>query len=122
MAHSPCIRPGTGCRGGQNLHNPCSEGYCRDTVCWVMAMASCRGGRKGEALVSLTFQHTSSSVLPAHGLVSDATESTAVWHVIWTRSNCEQQVHDQLYSKGYEVLLPTIDKWSRRKQARCLYR
>lgn len=34
------------------------------------------------------------------------------WHVLWTRSNCERQVYDQLCAKGYEVFLPTIDQWS----------
>lgn len=44
------------------------------------------------------------------------------WHVLWTKSNCEQSVHDQLAASGFQVLLPTVDKWSRRKQTRCLYR
>lgn len=44
------------------------------------------------------------------------------WHVLWTRSNCEQLVYEQLCCKGYETLLPTIDKWSRRRQMRSLYR
>lgn len=36
------------------------------------------------------------------------------WHVLWTRSNCEQLVHDQLAAKGFEAFLPTIEAWSRR--------
>lgn len=36
------------------------------------------------------------------------------WHVLWTRSNFEQLVHDQLVPKGFEVFLPTIDTWVRR--------
>jgi transcription termination/antitermination protein NusG len=44
------------------------------------------------------------------------------WHVLWTKSNCEQSVFEQLASGGFDVLLPTVDKWSRRKHARCLYR
>jgi len=44
------------------------------------------------------------------------------WHVLWTRSNCELSVQEQLAAKGFEVLLPTVDKWSRRKHTRCLYR
>jgi transcription antitermination factor NusG len=48
-------------------------------------------------------------------------ETTPQWHVLWTRSNCEQLVHEQLAAKGFETLLPTIDKWSRRKHTRCLY-
>jgi len=44
------------------------------------------------------------------------------WHVLWTKSNCEQSVYEQLAAGGFDVLLPTVDKWSRRRQARCLYR
>lgn len=44
------------------------------------------------------------------------------WHVLWTKSNCEQAVHDQLAAGGFDVLLPTVDKWSRRRHTRCLYR
>jgi transcriptional antiterminator NusG len=36
------------------------------------------------------------------------------WHVLWTRSNCEQLVCDQLTSKGFDVFLPRIGTWSRR--------
>jgi transcription antitermination factor NusG len=44
------------------------------------------------------------------------------WHVLWTKSNCELAVYEQLAASGFDVLLPTVDKWSRRKHARCLYR
>src|SRR6266446_3827237 len=37
------------------------------------------------------------------------------WHVLWTHSHCEQLVYDQLAVKGFELLLPTIDAWSRRR-------
>ncbi len=40
------------------------------------------------------------------------------WHVLWTRSHCEQSVHDQLLAKGFHLFLPTIDVWSRRKGMR----
>ncbi|HEX5314944.1 MAG TPA: transcription termination/antitermination NusG family protein [Gammaproteobacteria bacterium] len=47
-----------------------------------------------------------------------ATESLAIdrepqWHVLWAKSNCERSVQEQLAAKGYEVLLPTVQKWSR---------
>ncbi len=58
----------------------------------------------------------------ASGESSDPMSLVPRWHVLWTRSNCEQAVHDQLAAKGFEVLLPTVDKWSRRKHTRCLYR
>jgi hypothetical protein len=38
--------------------------------------------------------------------------------VLWTRSNCEQLVHDQLAAGGFSVFLPTIKTWSRRKDVR----
>ena len=36
------------------------------------------------------------------------------WRVLWTRSNCEQLVYDQIATKGLEPFLPTIEAWSRR--------
>ncbi|MFI4967230.1 MAG: transcription termination/antitermination protein NusG [Gammaproteobacteria bacterium] len=42
--------------------------------------------------------------------------------MLWTKSNCEQAVYEQLAASGFDVLLPTVDRWSRRKHARCLYR
>jgi transcription antitermination factor NusG len=36
------------------------------------------------------------------------------WHVLWTRSNCEQQVCNRLTAQGLEVFLPRIGAWSRR--------
>ena len=40
------------------------------------------------------------------------------WYVLWTRSHCEQLVHDQLSSKGLHPFLPTVDVWSRRHHVR----
>lgn len=37
------------------------------------------------------------------------------WHVIWTRSNCEQIVRDQLLDRSYETFLPMVDQWSIRR-------
>ena len=39
---------------------------------------------------------------------------TPPWRVLWTRSNCEQLVHDQLATKGFDLFLPHIESWSRR--------
>jgi transcription termination/antitermination protein NusG len=36
------------------------------------------------------------------------------WRVLWTRSNCEQLVHDQLAVKGFDLFLPTVEAWARR--------
>jgi transcription antitermination factor NusG len=38
----------------------------------------------------------------------------APWRVLWTHSNCEQLVCDQLGAQGFELFLPTIEAWSRR--------
>lgn len=40
------------------------------------------------------------------------------WYVLWTRSHCEQLVYDQLSAKGFHLLLPMIDIWSRRNGVR----
>jgi len=37
---------------------------------------------------------------------------------VWTRSNCEQLVYDQLATKGFDVFLPTAEAWSRRGRIR----
>jgi len=47
-----------------------------------------------------------------------AVDDNAPWFVLWTRSHCEQLVHDQLAGNGFCVFLPTIKTWSRRKGAR----
>src|SRR5712691_8374157 len=36
------------------------------------------------------------------------------WYVLWTHSNSEQLVYNQLAAKGFHLFLPTIDAWSRR--------
>lgn len=40
------------------------------------------------------------------------------WYALWTHSHCEQVVHDQLATKGFEMFLPTIDVWSQRAGVR----
>src|SRR6266536_2545126 len=42
------------------------------------------------------------------------------WHALWTRSHCEQLVHDQLAAKGFELFLPEVDVWSSRGGVRRL--
>jgi transcription antitermination factor NusG len=42
------------------------------------------------------------------------------WHVLWTRSNCEQRVYQQLTAKGFEAFLPRAAMWSRRRAKRHL--
>ena len=76
---------------------------------------------RGEALnqVSANVSSAKSSVLARSDFDLDydpAPESS--WHVIWTRSNCEAMVKEQLLSKGYEVFLPTVIEWSRNESGR----
>lgn len=44
------------------------------------------------------------------------------WYVLWSCSHCEQLVYDQLAAKGFHLLLPKIDVWSRRGGLRHLIR
>src|SRR5947207_8930660 len=44
------------------------------------------------------------------------------WWVLWTHSNCEQLVSDQLATKGFDLFLPTVEAWSRRGGVRRLSR
>jgi transcription termination/antitermination protein NusG len=41
-------------------------------------------------------------------------QGTAEWRVLWTKSHCEQLVHDQLVGAGFDPFLPKIEVWSRR--------
>jgi transcriptional antiterminator NusG len=47
---------------------------------------------------------------------------TPRWRVLWTHSNCEQLVYDQLAAKGFDMFLPTVQAWCRRGGVRRLSR
>lgn len=59
--------------------------------------------------------HTSHSYYQQDGCtgLADAAETPLGWHVLWTRSNSEQLVREQLVARDYEVFLPMIDQWCR---------
>jgi transcriptional antiterminator NusG len=40
------------------------------------------------------------------------------WYVLWTRSQCEQMVYEQLSDRGFHLFLPTLDIWTRRNGTR----
>jgi len=40
------------------------------------------------------------------------------WYVLWTRSQCEQMVYDQLSDRNFRLFLPTLDVWVRRHGTR----
>lgn len=44
--------------------------------------------------------------------LTDEAETPLGWHVLWTRSNSEHLVWEQLLAKNYEVFLPMIDEIS----------
>jgi transcription antitermination factor NusG len=48
--------------------------------------------------------------------------STDAWYVLWTRSNCESLVHDQLAAHGFQLFLPMIESWFRHGPVRRLER
>jgi len=50
--------------------------------------------------------------------VADVSFHRDEWHVLWTRSNCEQLVHQQLSGKGFESFLPLIGAWGTRAGVR----
>jgi len=63
------------------------------------------------------------SPVQAGAVVHDvAVRTSPAWHALWTRSHCEQLVHDQLAAKGFDLFLPKIDRWSRRGGLRHLIR
>ena len=48
----------------------------------------------------------------------EARTAPSQWHVLYTRSHCEQLVHDQLAAKGFQLFLPKVEIWSRRAGVR----
>ena len=47
---------------------------------------------------------------------------TPRWRVLWTHSNCEQLVSDQLAARGFDLFLPTVEAWRRHGGVRRLAR
>jgi transcriptional antiterminator NusG len=54
--------------------------------------------------------------------IEDQPNPAAHWYVLWTHSNCERLVYEQLHALGFEVLLPMIGQWARRRGLRYLGR
>jgi transcription termination/antitermination protein NusG len=46
--------------------------------------------------------------------VSEFSNSSPRWHVLYTRSHCEQLVYDQLAAKGFRLFLPKVEMWSKK--------
>lgn len=49
-------------------------------------------------------------------------EALPAWYALWTRSNYERVVSDQLQAKGFETFLPDMSVWSARRGKRRLER
>jgi transcription termination/antitermination protein NusG len=58
----------------------------------------------------------------AAGGATVKTDPAARWYVLWTHSNCERLVYEQLRGQGFELLLPTITQWVSRRGLRYLSR
>ncbi|MEX0739707.1 MAG: transcription termination/antitermination NusG family protein [Pseudohongiella sp.] len=43
--------------------------------------------------------------------MDNCTPVQASWHVLWTHSNYERSVYEQLSAKGYELFFAKIDQW-----------
>src|SRR5262245_6689953 len=80
------------------------------TTSWFENAVRTKGG---EALPGAAVVETSSMV---------DRHAAERWYVLWTHSNSEQLVHNQLAAKGFELFLPTIEAWSRRGGIRRLAR
>lgn len=48
--------------------------------------------------------------------LEDNSAAVTAWHVLWTRSNHEKAVFEQLAARKYEVFLPMLSQWSRSKK------
>ena len=56
---------------------------------------------------------TDSTISTASAQRDEACDSCPQWHVIYTRSHCEQLVYDQLAAKGFQLFLPKVSVWSK---------
>jgi transcription termination/antitermination protein NusG len=52
------------------------------------------------------------TISPSHPIL-EIRDSLPQWCVLYTRSHCEQLVHDQLVAKGFQLFLPKVEMWSR---------
>src|SRR5262245_12597683 len=89
-------------------------------MCSTRPVGPERAGTEGGEALSLA----SETVVTAPDPVAEGPSATGLesWYVLWTRSNCEQHVHDQLMAKGFDLFLPRVEVWSRRGGLRQLTR
>jgi len=65
---------------------------------------------------------TSLVVTAPHEGARTSRAAPPLWRVLWTHSNCEQLVRDQLAAKGFELFLPAVETWTRRGGSPCVFR
>jgi transcription antitermination factor NusG len=83
----------------------------------------CTRGRVGtEGGEALAVIETLVEAPSGEALAGGVKPTGEAWYVLWTRSNCEQQVHDQLCAKGFAPFLPRVEVWSRRGVVRQIAR
>jgi transcription antitermination factor NusG len=77
-----------------------------------------------EKLLYATREREWSDMVALDLLTSEISADVAIprWRVLWTQSNCEQRVRDQLAAQGFDVFLPIAEAWSRRGGLRRLSR
>ena len=61
---------------------------------------------------------TDSTVSAASARLNEVCDSYPQWHVVYTRSHCEQLVYDQLVAKGFQLFLPKVATWSKYRGSR----
>lgn len=81
-------------------------------------MVSAREATRGGAWANFMNGMLESAISCQEPDVPECYESEPGWHVLWTHSNCEQLVYEQLLAKGYELFLPTVGIWAKRRSVR----
>lgn len=67
-----------------------------------------------------TVSYTSSSNCAHTNYIDNDAPPQRSWHVMWTKSNCERVVYDELSAKGYDLFYPKIDQWIASKTGKYL--
>lgn len=87
---------------------------------WPRRTRSQKGGAVANNDINLSPRNATSFAGAVNDTPACRPTAESQWYVLWTRSNCEQLVHDQLVAKGFELFLPRIGRWSKREGLRYL--
>ncbi len=106
-----------------------------ESVCWSRGIPSTGGGLGGSDLTQAVSggsalgkrlepeggeAHLAIAGALSESLSEGVSPVTPQWYALYTRSHCEQLVHDQLSVKGFHLFLPKVSVWSRRGRFRRL--